>query len=206
MTIEDREEKNMNYDKRWLEYKVADIIQSNFDAEDMQRLNGTQIIRDLQSAVSKLVEEEPQKGGIQEDAIWFDAMADSLGVIIMDKPVIPKAVARAIQEAKREKRNIKGLLEDKGFNIVGNPLRNWCFSVDGRLNYKTLTIAWFYGYELEEDPQWVVKHPNTESWFVHFKGDGVSGVYGLREQAYKMNTVEKANAIATLVGGTVELW
>lgn len=69
----------MKYDKRWLDYKVADIIQSNFDADDMQRLNGAQIIRDLQSAVAKLEEEEPQKGGIKEDAIWFDEMADKLG-------------------------------------------------------------------------------------------------------------------------------
>lgn len=206
MTIKDREERNMNYDKRWLEYKVADIIQSNFDADDMQRLNGAQIIRDLQSAVAKLDVEEPQKGGIQEDAIWFDEMADKLGVVILDKPVIPKAVARAIEETKREKKNLKGLLEDRGFNKTGSPLRNWCFSVDGRLNYKTLTIAWFYGYELEEDPQWIVKHPKTESWFLQFRNDELSGIYGLREHANKIDTLTKANAIATLVGGTVELW
>lgn len=196
----------MNYDKRWLEYKVADIIQSNFDADDMQRLNGAQIIRDLQSAVAKLEEEEPQKGGIQEDAIWFDEMADKLGVIILDKPVIPMAVARVIEGAKRRKDNLKGLLCDKKVYEIGSPLRDWCEHVDGSLTYETLIVAWFYGYETEEDPKWVVKHPNTESWFMYFSTDEVAGIFGTLEHASKIDTLTKAKAIATLVGGTVELW
>lgn len=69
--------------------------------------------------------------------------------------------------------------------------------------------AWLDGYEVEEEPKWIVKDTRTAG--MYFKGivgisvDGqFSNSWSQREGCIKFSDKEKAEAVATLTGGTVE--
>ncbi|EOT45715.1 DUF1642 domain-containing protein [Enterococcus avium] len=67
--------------------------------------------------------------------------------------------------------------------------------------------AWLDGYEVEEEPKWVVKiEDNGSAYFVDFFDELQPHlVYGLSGEVMRFDSEDKANAIVTLIEcGTVE--
>lgn len=83
---------------------------------------------------------------------------------------------------------------------------NWCRKGS---NLRTMIDAIWNGYEVEQEPKWIVK--DTRNSGMYFKGvagisvDGqFSNSWSQREGCIKFSDKEKAEAVATLTGGTVE--
>ncbi|MGJ0973776.1 DUF1642 domain-containing protein [Enterococcus avium] len=68
--------------------------------------------------------------------------------------------------------------------------------------------AWIDGYEVEEEPKWVVKHKDDCLYFEKFDEDkyDFSAIWTYLDEppAFKFTDRAKAEAVATLVDGTVE--
>lgn len=74
-------------------------------------------------------------------------------------------------------------------------------------NSETFMRAWLDGYEVEEEPKWVVKiEDNGSAYFVDFFDELQPHlVYGLSGEVMRFDSEDKANAIVTLIEcGTVE--
>ncbi|GMS56941.1 DUF1642 domain-containing protein [Enterococcus raffinosus] len=74
--------------------------------------------------------------------------------------------------------------------------------------YKTL-ISMQDGYEVEEEPKWVVKRKDNGKYVELLalgKGIGLIAetTASLQENAYKLNSKDQADAVAVLIDGTVE--
>ncbi|MDT2485882.1 DUF1642 domain-containing protein, partial [Enterococcus avium] len=64
--------------------------------------------------------------------------------------------------------------------------------------------AWLDGYEVEEEPRWVVKK-REDSYFKSFTGiDFRSSSAAYEDYAYSFTDKSKAEAVATLIDGSVE--
>lgn len=68
--------------------------------------------------------------------------------------------------------------------------------------------AWLDGYEVEEEPKWVVKINNM--YFLNWGEDGTCPTFviddapGTKEQAEKYESESEAESVAEIFGGTVE--
>ncbi|MBX9123697.1 DUF1642 domain-containing protein [Enterococcus sp. K18_3] len=76
-------------------------------------------------------------------------------------------------------------------------------------NYDILARAWLDGYEVEEEPKWVVKRKDNGKYVESLalgKGIGLIAetTASLQENAYKLNSKDQADAVAVLIDGTVE--
>lgn len=136
------------------------------------------------------------------DRGWDDAIGEVIGIAEeLDEPekvVIPKFVADWLEE-KNKNFSLYGALhiavEDEG--DIGLWITN--------RRQLTLARAWLDGYEVEKEPQWVVRY--EDGYFSEeikfgcgIDGDWVDEV----SRAYHFTDKAKAEAVALLIGGTVE--
>lgn len=75
--------------------------------------------------------------------------------IEIEKPIVPKFVAEWLESIPRYY-NIIGALgmldEDSAKDVF-----KWCMDVDHAKTYETITTAFLYGYEIEQDPLYYAK-------------------------------------------------
>lgn len=69
--------------------------------------------------------------------------------------------------------------------------------------------AWLDGYEVEEEPKWVVKRKDNGKYVESLAlGKGIGFINETtalaKEDGYKFSAIERADAVAVLIGGTVE--
>lgn len=96
---------------------------------------------------------------------------------------------------------------DRDFKIPDflYPAIKW---LEDSINQNIFAQAWLYGYEVEEEPKWVVKHKDDCLYFEKFDEDkyDFSAIWTYLDEppAFKFTDRAKAEAVATLVDGTVE--
>ena len=101
---------------------------------------------------------------------------------------------RFIRLTKKVKNLEDGFTKKKGFDS----------------NYSEfLARAWLDGYEVEEESKWIVKDARTAGmYFRGIAGISIEGQFSnswsQRDGCIKFSNKEKAEAVATLTGGTVE--
>lgn len=143
---------------------------------------------------------------------YNDACDDILDIIFkqLDEPQkakVPAFMKEFLDFCNKHEQN--GLEAYHGlFNICSSwpkdDILQWSFEDPYRF-----INAFQYGYEVEEERKWVVK--DTRNSGMYFKGvagisvDGqFSNSWSQREGCIKFSDKEKAEAVATLTGGTVE--
>lgn len=128
------------------------------------------------------------------------------------KPVVPRFVIDWFERNKDDfEQNIYDLSVD--LNRIGvsprSEFESW-FMLNQNKPTETLVKMKLYGYEVEKEPQWVVRHDGRikGSYFREFNGlDGApfNSIIGASlESAYKFDSEEKAEAVALLIDGEVE--
>lgn len=133
-----------------------------------------------------------------EEALLFHIATIARDMDEPEKPVIPKFVADWLEE-KNKNFSLYGALhiavEDEG--DIGLWITN--------RRQLTLARAWLDGYEVEKEPQWVVRY--EDGYFSEeikfgcgIDGDWVDEV----SSAYHFTDKAKAEAVALLIGGTIE--
>lgn len=69
-------------------------------------------------------------------------------------------------------------------------------------NSETFFRAWLDGYEVEEEPKWVLKHQNG-MYFTRFNEE-MEPLLGGEKRAYRFTDESKAEALTIFFNGTVE--
>lgn len=129
------------------------------------------------------------------------------GYVVSEVPVIPQFVADFIESYRNQCLHSALQSAYEGFEDL--QVYNW---INNGKREETLTRAWLDGYEVEKDPQWVIKDDNG-NYFVsypqrmedEFDFDGARTIASI----YKRNGMtfidkSKAEAVAYLIGGEVE--
>lgn len=127
------------------------------------------------------------------------------------KVKVPPYVAAWIEQAKKECRTFFEVLSDiEGacfYHKGDEPTYKWVFDNDNGVKHQEIFArAWLDGYEVEEEPKWVVKVGNlyfcgwedTTAQFV------MNTVLGEDESIIKYKNEGTASSVAKNLGGTVE--
>lgn len=145
---------------------------------------------------------------------YNDACDDILDIIFkqLDEPQkvkVPTFVAEYFNYCIVNERTLAEALSglDRDFKIPDflYPAIKW---LEDSINQNIFAQAWLYGYEVEEEPKWVVKHKDDCLYFEKFDEDkyDFSAIWTYLDEppAFKFTDRAKAEAVATLVNGTVE--
>lgn len=135
------------------------------------------------------------------DRGWDDAIGEVIGIAEeLDEPekvVIPKFVADWI-ESLPENVKLRTIFSVKNHSY--EEAQHWVWR-----NSEIFARAWLDGYEVEKEPQWVVRY--EDGYFseeIKF-GCGIGGDWVDEvSRAYHFTDKAKAEAVALLIGGTVE--
>lgn len=126
---------------------------------------------------------------------------------LLDEPQKVKVPAFVAEKMKRYKSALWMLSSeyfDTSSEVDSDELANW---IDQ--NSEKFFRAWLDDYEVEEEPEWVVKRKDNGKYvesLVLGKGIGLIAetTASLQENAYKLNSKDQADAVAVLIDGTVE--
>lgn len=122
------------------------------------------------------------------------------------KVKVPAFVAKWISKCRELNWILPDLLAPEAFESnFARDTEEWLRQ--DKQNYDILARAWLDGYEVEEEPKWVVKiEDNGSAYFVDFFDELQPHlVYGLSGEVMRFDSEDKANAIVTLIEcGTVE--
>ncbi|MDN6569187.1 MAG: DUF1642 domain-containing protein [Tetragenococcus halophilus] len=132
-----------------------------------------------------------------------------------EKPEIPKFVADWIEEVKQRGCGLADALNCFVSPIMPEKVKQWIqfdFAAIGchHDNQELLAKAWLNGYTIEKEPVWVVL--KDAQYFHAFTGEydeseGFEYVLAMYEgHAHTFTDKQKAEAVATLVDGTVKEW
>ncbi|WP_373786303.1 DUF1642 domain-containing protein [Jeotgalibaca porci] len=118
----------------------------------------------------------------------------------LSKPVIPQFVAEWFENDKRDMEIEDVFWQIESCEMVKLDVDRWITD-----NKNTFIRAWLDGYEVEKEPMWVVRYEggyfSEEIKFgCGIDGDWVDEV----SRAYHFTDKAKADAVALLIGGTVE--
>lgn len=114
-------------------------------------------------------------------------------------PIIPQFVADWIDKNKN-KYNIKTALGN--IDAQEDDICDWVL-----YNLNTFARAWLDGYTIEKEPQWVVNTGENEYFVDFFDRLEPHIVYGKisdGDEIMRFDLKQRAEAVATLIGGTVE--
>ncbi|MDN6204342.1 MAG: DUF1642 domain-containing protein [Tetragenococcus halophilus] len=134
---------------------------------------------------------------------------------LSEKPEIPKFVADWIEEVKQRGCGLADALNCFVSPIMPEKVKQWIqfdFAAIGchHDNQELLAKAWLNGYTIEKEPVWVVL--KDAQYFHAFTGEydeseGFEYVLAMYEgHAHTFADKQKAEAVATLVDGTVKEW
>ena len=126
-----------------------------------------------------------------------------------EKIIIPQFVADHIEKHKGEELNLISRLDFVSEEEFEKKTKEWLYSgsYEEKLKRQHLLIdAIRYGYEVEKEPQWVVKDDTGYLSYLQFS---IPNIYERetsldKNDAYKFNSKSKAGLIADLVNGVVE--
>lgn len=126
---------------------------------------------------------------------------------LLDEPQKVKVPAFVAEKMKRYKSALWMLSSeyfDTSSEVDSDELANW---IDQ--NSEKFFRAWLDDYEVEEEPEWVVKRKDNGKYVESLalgKGIGLIAetTASLQENAYKLNSKDQADAVAVLIDGTVE--
>lgn len=135
------------------------------------------------------------------------------GYIVIEKPTIPKFVVEYLDE--RKEYPIYKLLDSDSIYDIHDELARWLYYNDEKTNKErelSLVLAHIYGYEVEEDPKYVIDTDDIEiSDGNHYltnltlSKDSVElPIVGDKSDAIQFDDINRAQAIASYVGGRVE--
>jgi len=133
---------------------------------------------------------------------------------LSEKPEIPKFVADWIEEVKQRGCGLADALNYFVSPIMPEKVKQWIqfdFAAIGchHDNQELLAKAWLHGYTIEKEPVWIVKAP-YDRYFGGFLEKGnhaeINFSHINRVNAQRFEDKDKAQAVATLVDGTVEEW
>jgi len=133
---------------------------------------------------------------------------------LSEKPEIPKFVADWIEEVKQRGCGLADALNCFVSPIMPEKVKQWIqfdFAAIGchHDNQELLAKAWLNGYTIEKEPVWIVKAP-YDRYFGGFLEKGnhaeINFSHINRVNAQRFEDKDKAQAVATLVDGTVEEW
>lgn len=137
------------------------------------------------------------------DVVPSDRLID-----LIDELVSPVKVPAFVAEKMKRYKSALWMLSSEYFDtsseVDSDELANW---IDQ--NSETFFRAWLDGYEVEEEPKWVVKRKDNGKYVESLalgKGIGLIAetTASLQENAYKLNSKDQADAVAVLIDGTVE--
>ncbi|TRZ33283.1 hypothetical protein AUF17_04000 [Enterococcus avium] len=132
---------------------------------------------------------------------YNDASDDILDIIKqLDEPQKVKVPASVAEKMKRYKSALWMLSSeyfDTSSEVDSDELANW---IDQ--NSETFFRAWLDGYEVEEEPKWVLKHQNG-MYFTRFNEE-MEPLLGGEKRAYRFTDESKAEALTIFFNGTVE--
>lgn len=134
---------------------------------------------------------------------------------LSEKPEIPKFVADWIEEVKQRGCGLADALNCFVSPIMPEKVKQWIqfdFAAIGchHDNQELLAKAWLNGYTIEKEPAWVAL--KGAQYFHAFTGEydkfeGFEYVLSMYEgNAHTFADKQKAEAVATLVDGTVKEW
>lgn len=135
-----------------------------------------------------------------------------------EKPEIPKFVADWIEEVKQRGCGLADALNCFVSPIMPEKVKQWIqfdFAVIGchHDNQELLAKAWLNGYTIEKEPAWVVRINEklyfcrfTDKYFEENPDKPTYSESGNPELVKKFTDKAKAEAVATLIEGTVEDW
>lgn len=126
---------------------------------------------------------------------------------LLDEPQKVKVPAFVAEKMKRYKSALWMLSSeyfDTSSEVDSDELANW---IDQ--NSEKFFRAWLDDYEVEEEPEWVVKRKDNGKYVESLalgKGIGLIAetTASLQENAYKLNSKDQTDAVAVLIDGTVE--
>jgi len=144
----------------------------------------------------------------------FEDWINSGSTQTKEKPEIPKFVADWIEEVKQRGCGLADALNCFVSPIMPEKVKQWIqfdFAAIGchHDNQELLAKAWLNGYTIEKEPVWIVKAP-YDRYFGGFLEKGnhaeINFSHINRVNAQRFEDKDKAQAVATLVDGTVEEW
>lgn len=151
-----------------------------------------------------------------DEYVKYNAALDKVdNVYELQKPEIPKFVADWIEEVKQRGCGLADALNCFESPIMPEKVKQWIqfdFAAIGchHDNQELLAKAWLNGYTIEKEPVWVVL--KGAQYFHAFTGEydkfeGFEYVLSMYEgNAHTFTDKQKAEAVATLVDGTVKEW
>lgn len=163
----------------------------------------------------KILEEWRKYRKSQNHELQYYQLAEVINIVErLDEPQkvkVPKCVAAWIKWNKGRGGSVFILFDiDKASEFEehqsGKGLLDWMINYR---NHDLLIRAWLDGYEVEEEPKWVVKRKDNGKYVESLalgKGIGLIAetTASLQENAYKLNSKDQADAVAVLIDGTVE--
>ncbi|EME7197674.1 DUF1642 domain-containing protein, partial [Enterococcus faecium] len=124
------------------------------------------------------------------------------------KPVVPKFVAEWFEDNKHAL-DLAIFIAIKGLDAEEWPhktdFENWLDNAEN--NPIETLIRMKDGYEVEKEPRWVVKLPNDyyfSSWVSLYSLEADGAAYKFYDDVFVFDDRTKAEAVATLVDGSVE--
>lgn len=121
------------------------------------------------------------------------------------KPVVPKFVAEWFEENKDELEFLIWELCVDSYGSAEQGMLNWIQQSEN--NPIETLIRMKDGYEVEKEPRWVVKLPNDyyfSSWVSLYSLEADGAAYKFYDDVFVFDDRTKAEAVATLVDGSVE--
>ncbi|MGG5319262.1 DUF1642 domain-containing protein [Enterococcus sp. AZ072] len=141
-------------------------------------------------------------------------ISESIGLVEqLDEPQkvkVPAIMAEYINYCIANERTLAEALSglDRDFKIPDYlyPAIKW---LEDSINQNIFAQAWLFGYEVEEEPKWVVKRKDNGKYVESLAlGKGIGFIAEttalVQEDAYKFSDKVKADAVANLIDGTVE--
>ena len=163
---------------------------------------------------------EITEGHVMSESEWAEDIArykmhlEQEGYIVIEKPTIPRFVAEYLDE--RKETPIYRLVDSNFIYDIDDDLARWLYNNDNRTNNEReliLVLAHKYGYEAEEDPKYIIDTDDIEisdgnHYLINLtltKNSVELPIVGDKSDAVQFDDINQAQAIASYVGGRVEV-